>query len=98
MPERRLLMTLDEAREAFAASALNLASILACSRERTFKLLRGEGRTTGLSARQRAEVLEHKRLLNALNADGLDNVVGSELEGLAAYLEMEQPESSSAAS
>ncbi|MEA2498612.1 MAG: hypothetical protein QOH26_1017 [Actinomycetota bacterium] len=93
MSERRLLMTLDEARAAFASSAFSLASSLTCSRDRTLKLLRGEGRTTGFASELRVAVLEHKRLVNALRADGLEDIIDGEIDGLASYLEVELPES-----
>ena len=87
MAERRLLMTLDEARAAFTASALKIASSVPCSRTRRDNLLRGTGRAVGLAPEQRAQVLEHKRLINALRADGLENIVEEELEGIESYLE-----------
>ena len=96
MAERKVLMTLDEARGAFASSAFGLATSLTCAKTRMMKLLAGEGRTTGLSPAHRAAVLEHKRLTNALRADGLEHIVESELEGLASYLEAEVAEEAAA--
>ena len=90
MERRRLLLTIDEARAEVASSALTLAVHSSCSPQRTKRLLLGTGRTTRLAHEQKRRVLEHKRLVNSLRADGLGWLVDEELEGVWSYLEAER--------
>jgi hypothetical protein len=86
---RRLLMTIDEARAALVASSLELIRVVDCDLRRTTRLLHGNGRTTGLSSRQRRVVASHRMLVRTLAADGLGGVVEEELEGLVSLLDRE---------
>lgn len=86
---RRLLMTTDEARAAVVVSALGVIRSIDCDLDRTIRLLRGRGRATGLSTKQRKTLAEHRLLVRALQADGLGGIVDEEIDGLASLLERE---------
>ncbi len=83
------LLTVDEARAGFVASALGIIRRVDCDLERMAGLLSGEGRATGLPAEQRELVSAHRLLLRRLEASGLGWLVVEELEGLNSLLEHE---------
>ena len=82
---RKLLLTLDEARAAVCQSALGLIRNTSLDEVRLLECLSGRSARLVLPSEERARVSAHLRLINALRADGLSWLVEEELEGICSY-------------
>ena len=90
MTPAKFLMTIDEARAAFASSALELARSVDCEKARLLRMLEGRGNATGLGPAQRDLLASHRRLVRALRFNGLDWVMTEEMDGIRSYLDAVQ--------
>lgn len=80
----KVLITLDEARAAVAASALELVRNWSLDHERLLASIRGDARVV-LPQREAQRVSAHLRLIRALRRDGLGWLVEEELDGVCSY-------------
>jgi hypothetical protein len=83
--ERKLLLTLDEARAAVSESALDLVHNTSLDDERLRMTIWGRGPRLMLPSREAARVWAHRRLLGLLRTEGLGWLVEEELEGVCSY-------------
>lgn len=80
-----VLLTVDEARDLFGASAIALVDALDCSPARLNRLLRAKGTTKGLPGDARQVVKAHRVVVRQVLASDHAWVLEEQIEGALSY-------------
>ena len=82
-----VLLSLDEARDRLAASAIAMVEAVSCSPARHARLLAGGGTTRGLSPAARQALQAHRAVLREVLGSDHAWILEEEIEGALSYAE-----------